>query len=123
MNEQERLKQIKEDYFERGEVKTLNFDYLIQQAEEKQELEEHKKRTEKILNEIIEERDKVLDYNEGLARRIDELKQQNERYQEALKFYGAEHNYDEYTIGSTTIKSSNVMEDEGEKARQALQNK
>ncbi|WP_079708601.1 hypothetical protein [Paraliobacillus ryukyuensis] len=107
MTDQERLEEIKKNYFENGELKALDFDYLQEQAEEKQELE-------KRINDM---KSRVSTFNRACQYYFE----QNKRYEKALEFYADKRMYREMADPSGVLT---VIEDEyGKKAREALQNK
>lgn len=91
-------------------------DYLIQQAEKANELEEHLK--------VIED---SWGYQFGVkaAEYVDVLEKENQRYKEALEFYADRENHVAPFLfmqdnGIPVHNESKVDEDKGHKARQAL---
>src|SRR5690625_1034945 len=113
----DRLKEIKEwkdeidlhgnEISERNFL-TLHVEWLIEQAERVEELEE--------------EVQDISVWNHGHRCHIHKLKQQNERYREALEFYANRDNYKlEHFDPNLEGYMSTVDYDEGQKARKELE--
>lgn len=82
--------------------------WLVQQAEEKIQLEERVK-------ELEAEKGVSKNFEAGIIR-------ENQRYKQALEFYADEENYKDMGIPAPEgIEVTNISEDEGFIARQALQ--
>ncbi len=112
MKDQERLEEIKEKVtwakheceFHALYLTTKDIEYLIQQAEDNQRLKGK---------------------NNALITEKEGLEEQNKRYEEVLKFYENEDNYEFATIVTDCDIEieSEIFDDRGNKARKALQNK
>jgi|SRR5690625_301062 len=110
----ERLEEIKKGfYFWLGEDESIgilpeDIEWLIEQAERVGELEE--------------EVQDISVWNHGHRCHIHKLKQQNERYREALEFYANRDNYKlEHFDPNLEGYMSTVDYDEGQKARKELE--
>ncbi|MFD1450859.1 hypothetical protein [Oceanobacillus sojae] len=113
----ERLERIRND-INNGwtEFDDSDLQYLIQQAEKAQELEEVVNKAE---NHLLRNGKEIMKLTNDIA----ELKYRNQLDKETLRFYASEEN-NHYKI-SFTVREwemlSPVFKDSGEKARQALE--
>lgn len=100
----EKLEEVKRQFFEEGELNISGFEYLLSQAEEKNQLEERVKELENQL--------------EVTGNELALVSKENQRYKEALSFYADESNHTEHR--GTRI-FGDVFYDKGEIARKALE--
>lgn len=115
MTDKERLEEIKKNYQEglsSGDHHVVfltidDIDLLIEQAELAQRLEDNAK-----------------DLREALGRRQDQVKdleKEKERYREALEFYADREGTYCKKVSDTWGSATAILQDRGEKARQALE--
>lgn len=110
----ERLKKIEDRYMKREydyALSSMDIDWLIQQAEKAQELEEVVNKAE---NHLLRNGKEIMKLTNDIA----ELKYRNQRYKEALEFYADENNHGD-SIEDFEYEPP-IYHDNGEKARQAL---
>lgn len=108
-------------------VDILHLDWLIQQAEEKIQLEERVEELEKENKWLDGGWDVEIKMRENTVIEYDKLQSENQRYKQALRFYADEKNY-EVTGEKTYIGHGDFTEetwieidkDRGFKARQAI---
>jgi hypothetical protein len=115
MSDKERLEEIKNSYLEGlhrlfgaswVSMPKENFDWLIQQAERVEKLEE--------------ENDELAERVHKLALDWSELVDERNRYKQALEFYAHKKNYDIKHLSEDEHEIP-VFKDYGEKARNALE--
>ncbi|MYL45035.1 hypothetical protein GLV94_05220 [Virgibacillus halodenitrificans] len=134
MSDRERLEEIKERWYSSHFVNNDDIDYLIQQAERVQEVENAALFTHNMQADRIKELEKeqlstsklnLLNRIDNLKNKVSSLEEGNKRHKRALKFYADEDNHikDEWkplNPKAKTMKMSQVDLDNGELARQAL---